>query len=149
MGMQTPVAALQRLYAAEERYIASGRDDFAPIAATLHPEAVLYEAESLPYGGEWRGHDGFERFFAVMAETWSSVAVQDVEFIEQGDTVVVLLTMEARARATGTFVRSPLCQVVRVRDGLPIEIRPFYWDTAAINAALGVSISAPLARRMG
>lgn len=131
------VAALRRFYAAEEHYIASGGHDFTPIAETLDPEIILFQAESLPYGGEWRGHEGFERWLRIMRETWSSAVARDPRFIEHGDTVVVLVTMEAQARVRQHLIHTPICQVVRACEGLLVEWRVFYWDTAAINQVLG------------
>lgn len=131
------IAALKRFYAAEEQYIATGGQDFVPVAETLDPEIVLFQAESLPYGGEWRGHDGFERWLQAMSEAWSSASAQDPRFIEHGDTVVVLVTMEARARVTQRQIQVPVCHVVTAREGLLSEWRVFYWDTVAINQTLG------------
>ena len=64
------LAALQRFYEAEEKYASSGRRDFAPVAATLHPQIVLHQPESLPYGGTWHGHQGFETWMKAFVETW-------------------------------------------------------------------------------
>lgn len=131
------VAALHRFWAAEERYIASGGEDFALIAETLDPEIVLHQAESLPYGGDWRGYDGFEAWLNRMGEAWSSVEAQDQRFIEQGDTVVVLLTMKAKAKKGNQFFTTPVCQVVKVGDERILEWWIYYWDTVAVNSFLG------------
>jgi ketosteroid isomerase-like protein len=48
---------------------------------------------------------------------------------------VVLTHVRARARATGKRVEFPILQTIRVVDGCIAEVRPFYWDTAAIAAA--------------
>ncbi len=45
---------LQRFYEAEARFMAAEQPDFGPVAPTLHPDCLLCEPESLPYGGEWR-----------------------------------------------------------------------------------------------
>ncbi|MFB8342405.1 nuclear transport factor 2 family protein [Brucella cytisi] len=132
--------ALQRFYAAEEQYVSSGGLDFDAVANTIHPDIVLFQAASLPYGGEYRGHSSFKNWLDRMAEAWSSVRAQGPVFIEHGaDTIISLVTMEAEARATRRHIKMPVCQVVRVQDGLPIEWRVFYWDTFALNDALGHS----------
>jgi ketosteroid isomerase-like protein len=41
----------------------------------------------------------------------------------------------ARARATGRRLEFPIVQTLRVVDGRIAEVRPFYWDVAAIAAA--------------
>ena len=60
----------------------------------------------------------------------------DMRFFEHDDTVVVVAQMEATARASGQSFRAPICQVVRIRDGLLMEFQMFYWDTVATNRAL-------------
>lgn len=135
---RSPVrAALDRCWEAQAAYISSGSSDFAPMAAALHPEIVLLQANSLPYGGQWRGHRGLEAWLAAMERAWESVEVRDPEIVEQGDTVVVSATFTARARTSGTAVRMPICEVIRFADSLPIKWQVFYLDTAEINRALG------------
>lgn len=137
--MNTAKSVLERFYEAEAEYVSSGGQDFGPVAATLHEDVVIIQADSLPFGGEWRGHDGFEGWMRAFGEAWSAASAQDVRIVEDRDTVIVLATMEATARATGEEVRAPICHVVRVRDGLLAEFRVFYWDTAATNRALANS----------
>ncbi|MQA08716.1 MAG: nuclear transport factor 2 family protein [Pseudonocardiaceae bacterium] len=131
-----PIAVLERFIQAEVEYFAAEDADF-PAEEHLDPEFVLYEPESMPYGGEWHGRDGFRRFLKVMDQTWSQMGpLNPPALIEHGDTVVVLATLDARARGTERVIQPPVCQVVRVRNGLLLEARMFYWDTAAINNAL-------------
>jgi uncharacterized protein len=133
----TPLDALLRFYAAEEHYAASGSADFAPIAATLHPDIVLYQPESLPYGGTWRGLAGFETWMKAFTAAWSLVRPRDPVFYQPDEqTLISTVTMEAQSRATGRMVQMPMCQVLKIRDGLPIEWRNFAWDTTQLNAAL-------------
>ena len=54
------MANLERFYEAESAYLTAAKPDFSAIVATLDPECVIYQPASLPYGGEWRGHLGFE-----------------------------------------------------------------------------------------
>jgi hypothetical protein len=110
------------------------------MAEALHPDIVLYQAESLPYGGEWRGHEGLEAWLHTMRKTWSSLELKDAHLVEGHDIVIVLATFEAQARLTGRKVRMPICEEIRLRDGLPVEWRVFYFDTGAILNALDPSV---------
>jgi uncharacterized protein len=130
------VEALQRFYQAESEYAQTGGEDFGPVAATLHPQIVIIQADSLPFGGQWHGREGFERWMQAFGEAWSSVSATDLRFFEHDDTVVVVAQMEATARASGQSFRAPICHVVRIRDGLLMEFQMFYWDTVATNRAL-------------
>src|SRR4029077_4090312 len=55
------IEALQRFYQAGSEYVQTGGKDFGPVAATLHPQIVMIQADSLPFGGQWHGREGFER----------------------------------------------------------------------------------------
>jgi uncharacterized protein len=131
-------SVLRGMYAAESEYLADGGpgtasfDTLAPFFAT---DVVLHQAEALPYGGTWRGHDGMERFFGAMSQTWSEFEMVDQQFLSTADTAVVLTHVRARARGTGKGLEFPILQTIRVVDGRIAEVRPFYWDTAAIVAA--------------
>jgi uncharacterized protein len=132
-----PLDALLRFYAAEEAYASSGRGNFAPIAATIHPDIVLYQPESPPYGGTWRGHAEFETWMKAFTAAWSVIRPRDPVFYQpDAETLISTVTMEAQSRATGRTVQMPMCQVLKVKDGLPIEWRNFAWDTAQLNAVL-------------
>ncbi|MEV0322392.1 nuclear transport factor 2 family protein [Streptomyces sp. NPDC050658] len=134
------VAVLTAMYEAESRYLAAGgpgKASFALLAPYFAPDVVMHQAESLPYGGVWRGHDGMARFFVAMAETWESFEIGDQEFLATGGTVVVRTRVRARARATGRELTFPVLQTIAVRDGRITEVRPFYWDTGEIAAATG------------
>jgi ketosteroid isomerase-like protein len=129
---------LEGMYAAEATYLAAGgpgQASFDLLAPFFHPDVRLHQADALPYGGTWCGHDGMERFFLAMTETWASFAMVDQEFLVDDGPAVVHTQVDATARATGRSLSFPILQTVAVRDGRIIEVRPFYWDTAAIAEA--------------
>lgn len=137
----TTKAILKRMYAAEAEYLSAGgpgRADFELLAGHFSPEVVLHQAEALPYGGIWRGHADLERFFAAMSRTWAVFEFAEQDFVatdESTGTAVVLTRVRARSRATGRELEFPILQTITVQDDRITEIRPFYWDTAAIAAA--------------
>lgn len=138
VGMTTEMVVLQGMYAAEMRYLAAGGPgsaSFEPLAPFFAPDVVLYQAESLPYGGTWRGHAGMERFFLAMSQAWQSFDLVEQKFLATEGTVVVWTRVRARARATGRELDFPILQTITIRDGRIAEIHPFYWDTAAIAEA--------------
>ena len=129
---------LQDFYAAEAAYFTAGgpgEADFGELAQHFHPDVVLYQDPGLPYGGDWRGRDGMERFLAVMSRTWERFEFGDQEFWFRGSAAVVLTRVSARARATGIELEFPILQHILIRDRQLAEVRPFYWNTAAIAAA--------------
>jgi ketosteroid isomerase-like protein len=131
-------AVLRAMYAAEMDYLAAGGPgtaSFDTLAPYFSPKVVLYQADSLPYGGVWRGHDGIEQFFLAMSETWSGFEIIEQEFVSTGTPAAVLTQVHAQSRSTGEEIDFPILQIIRFANGRITEVRPFYWDTAAINAA--------------
>jgi ketosteroid isomerase-like protein len=126
------------MYTAEREYLACGGPGIATfdtLAPYFAADVVLHQAEALPYGGIWRGHDGMERFFIAMSQTWEAFDMVEQEFLSTVGMAVVLTQVHARARATGRELEFPILQTIRIVDGRITEVRPFYWDTAAIAAA--------------
>ncbi|MFE6667401.1 nuclear transport factor 2 family protein [Streptomyces sp. NPDC057697] len=120
-----------------------GEASFDPLARFFAPDVELHQANALPYGGTWRGHDGMARFFLAMGEAWETFDLSEQKFLATGETVVVLTQVRARARATGRELSFPLLQTITVEDGLITEVRPFHWDTQVVADACAASVPAP------
>ncbi|MQY03450.1 nuclear transport factor 2 family protein [Actinomadura macrotermitis] len=136
------LSALKDFFAAEAAYVTAGgpgKADFAGMAAHLSPDVVMYQAESLPYGGAWTGPDGIERFMAAMSEAWTSLEFLEQRFAADGPVAVVRNRGVLRARATGRALETSVMQWFTFEDGLISEIRPFYLDTAAVLDVLGTA----------
>jgi uncharacterized protein len=137
---------LRAMYAAESEYLAAGGPgtaSFDTLAPYFAPDVVLHQAATLPYGGIWRGHDGMEQFFLAMSRTWEAFEMVDQEFLSTSETAVVLTQVHARSRATGRELDFPILQTIHVVDARIAEVRPFYWDTAAIAAACTAQTGKP------
>ena len=133
----TPIAVVERFYAAEAAYMNAGARDFAGLAATLDPEVVLHQSPDLPWGGEFHGHAGYEDWARRMGAAFDRLDVRDRRFFVEGDTVVVACRLLTRARASGDMLDMPMTQVIRVRGERIVEFRPFYWNVPAYRAAVG------------
>jgi len=134
------IAVLKGMYEAETRFLAAGgpgKAGFDTLAPFFAPDVVLHQAEALPYGGTWRGHQGMERFMIAMSEAWESFEMVEQTFLALENPLVVLTQVHARARATSQELNFPILQTVTVEEGRITEVRPFYWDTAAIATACG------------
>ena len=130
-------ATLQRFYDAETVYLSPGGGDFGVIAETLDPDCVLYQPDSLPYGGEWRGPEGFRAWMEAFGRQWSALEVRDPEFYPSGEDVIFSRShVHAVSRPTGRAVDWPLLQFFRVRNDRILELRPFHWDTAGMLPAM-------------
>lgn len=92
-------------------------------------DAVLHEAESLPYGGTWRGKAMLRAGVQRMYEAWAEMLFEVEEVTAGGDIAIVLLHTSAKGHSSGKSYAFPVCELWRFRDGKVIELRPFYWDT--------------------
>ena len=135
LGQASPRDVLERFYAAEAVYMGAGGGDagasFAGMAATLDPGVVLHQSPDLPWGGEFRGHAGYEDWARQMSRAFDRLAVEDARFFTDGDTVVITCRLVTRSRVSGETLDLPMAQLVRVCGDHIVEFRPFYWNVPA------------------
>lgn len=127
---------LQRMFEVEMHFLKSDEKDPKMLASAFHPEVVVHEPASLPYAGDWRGLEGIGALFLKMREVWSDMGVEGMEAVRSGDTVFMTCTLRLTTRATGATIEQPFAEVLRFEDRLLRDGTPFYYDTAAIVAAL-------------
>ena len=140
-GQPCPRDVIERFYAAEAAYMNAGGGDagasFADMAATLDPDVVLHQSPDLPWGGEFRGHAGYEDWARQMSRAFDRLDVQDTHLFADSDTVVITCRLVTRSRASGETLDLPMTQVVRVRAERIVEFRPFYWNVPAYGDSVG------------
>ena len=130
------LAFLGRMFAAELEFMRSDTDDLGGLAGVFHTQIVVHEPASLPYAGDWRGHESLGRLLKGMRNSWSSMDVENMRATTAGDVLFMCCTLVATARNSGERIRQPFAEVLKIQDGLVIEGTPYYYDTAAICAAL-------------
>ncbi len=96
---------------------------------------VLHQTPDLPWGGEFIGVERYADWAAQMSSVFEVVDVQDAEFVETAEKVIVLCTLVTKARLSGEVMRRPMVQVVTVKEGKIIDFRPFYWHVPDYVAA--------------
>jgi ketosteroid isomerase-like protein len=110
--------------------------DIEPMYEIYAPDVVIREAASLPYGGEYRGHDGMERHGLGYLEAWERFQTGhdrrlEPEFSGDGEMVFVRWRQRAHA-ADGSRLDLPAVSVYRLRDGCIVESTMHHLDTAAL-----------------
>ena len=90
--------------------------------------------ERVPGAGTFDGRDGALGALGQAVEAYESISTTPDEFIEQGDTVVVLGHTEARTKS-GNDVKVPFAHVWRMEGG-KIKRGQLLTDTAVILSAL-------------
>ena len=145
MSACSPIEVVNRFYAAEHTYMNAGMPpgdaDFTDIAATLNSDVVLHQSPDLPWGGEFRGHAGYEDWAKRMSAAFDRLEVADARSFVDGDTVVTICRLITRSRQTGETLDLPMSQTVRVRDDRIVEFRPFYWNVPAYCEAARTELS--------
>jgi len=120
--------------AVERFYDAALRADLGAIAEILDADVVNYEADSLPYGGVYRGKDAVLGLLKLLFDNIDLATVQRTGLLVEDDKAVSFLQVPF-AFADPTVPQLMLVlEAFVVSDGLIVEIRPYYYDTAAIAA---------------
>jgi ketosteroid isomerase-like protein len=126
--VKTQDSRIDRLLAA----LRSG--DATQIQALCHPDMLVEDPESLPYGGSYQGFAGMcevaGKLFAAVAD-WK-VETEGIIGDPGGDDFVLVQRMTGRAASTGRPIDMSILERYTFRDGLLVSIRPYYWDTKAI-----------------
>jgi ketosteroid isomerase-like protein len=119
-------------------YEAFGRGDMEAVTATWWADIEFEGPNSsrMPGAGPSRGKEEVARLFSGMRDRWDGLLFSTDEFVEQGETVVVLGHLEGRAKATGTDVKVPFVHVWRMREG-KVARGQALTDTAVVADALG------------
>jgi ketosteroid isomerase-like protein len=129
---QANVDLIQSLYAA------FARGDGPAVLASMDPAIVWNEAENFLYADRnpYVGHAAVaEGIFFRLATEWDHFQALPSEFLDAGDTVVVLGYYKATYKATGAPLNAQFAHIWRLRDA---KITAFqqYTDTAQAARAV-------------
>ncbi len=115
-------------------YAAAGAGDWDKVESLIHPDFVLYEAECLPFGGEWRGKDALQRCAAAMYGTWEKASVEIHDITGGATHAVTVLTLTMTSKRTGETFSQTVNECGAFEDGLLKELRIHYFDAAEVAA---------------
>ena len=113
----------------------------AGVLGRMSPDMVWNEAENFPYadGNPYRGHDAIlGGVFARLGGEWDGFAAVPEEFLDAGDTVVVLGRYRGACKATGSAIDAQMAHVWRVADGRLASFQQ-YVDTLQVACATGAA----------
>jgi hypothetical protein len=124
--MSTPDLAVVR------RYVDSvGRGDLKAILACLHPDFVLNEPDTLPYGGDHVGRAGFVGLARQVASHYVTELLES-HVHDTGEFAVVRMRFRFISKRTGASMEMPLLELYWFEDGLIARGDIFYKDTKAV-----------------
>jgi uncharacterized protein len=96
-------------------------------------DLVLHVPEGIPYGGIYRGWQGYLNIFAAMGKFWSELKIGPSQFTTYENKVAVISHLNGRIARTGKDVSMPLAEVWEIRDAKICAITAFYFDTKLIS----------------
>jgi len=130
MSDTDPQRNLQIVKTMTENGILGRWDIVKPLVAD---DLVMYVPEGLPYGGTYRGWQGYLDIFAAMGKFWSEFSVGPSQFSTYENKVAVISHLKAKVARTGNTISMPLAEVWEIRDGKVSVVTPFYFDTKLIS----------------
>jgi ketosteroid isomerase-like protein len=121
-------------------YIGAVKTDFPASMAMLDENVqwINLLPEHVPFGGEYRGHEGIVEYFQQMSESFviGDYIYDEFEFIETGNTVVLVgYEKNATVPATGKTFDLHFVWVVKFNEDGKICYLREHNDTAAIGDA--------------
>lgn len=131
------VAVVERFYAA----VNAGDADAVGAVVDDHfaEDAAVEWPPSLPYGGQVEGAHRLRKLFAGMAGSEAKIgpdAVKVLSITGDGDHVAAELAFDWYPPGKSRSVPSGALELWAFEGGKVRTIRAFYWDTAALTAAM-------------
>ena len=124
--MPLSVQAVQALYAD----FAQG--NLSKILAVLNEHTSIHVPGSLPYGGVYKGRDGFIALMTAANATWATQRVIPGTAMESDEDVVMTGVFTGKAPAAAEGIRLPFVHLWKMPAGVITEIWLYSWDTAAL-----------------
>jgi uncharacterized protein len=120
---------------ARRLYDAWNRHDLAASMEILAPEIVIDRSESLADARIYRGRAEAEQFWNQWIETWERFRWEIEEYLDAGESVVVVGRFHGRGTASGADVQANVTQVLTFRDRLLVRAKLFQSRSDALEAA--------------
>ena len=122
-------------------YDALAAGDIPGVMSRMSPDIVWNEAENFPYadGNPYRGPDAIlGGVFARLGADWDGFAAVPEEYLDAGDTVVVLGRYRGTCRATGKAMNAQMVHVWRIAGGKATGFQQ-YTDTLQVARVTGAA----------
>ena len=117
-------------------YDAFARGDILSVLEVLSADIDWTEAEGFPYGGTYHGPKAvLEGVFMRLGSEWEGFAAVPDEFIDAGDTVVVLGKYSGKYKKTGKSFQANFAHVWKMQDGKAAQFIQ-HVDTLLVHRAV-------------
>lgn len=127
---------MSNLKAVQGVYDAFAKGDIPAVLAVLSPDVDWTEAEGFPYGGTYIGPNAvLNGVFMRLGTEWEGFAAIPDEFIDGGDTIVVLGKYSGKYRSTSKSFQAKFAHVWKMQNGRAVKFEQ-YVDTLIVQRAL-------------
>jgi ketosteroid isomerase-like protein len=109
-------------------YQAAMSDALPALLALLDDDVVVNEPAFLPYGGIYRGKDGFGKLLEKIAKTYDMTAIKFDDLMADGNQVFGILRMPD-LRTGGDVL---LAERSTIRDGRIVDMTIFFHDAQSL-----------------
>jgi uncharacterized protein len=92
-------------------------------------------ASEMPAAGVYRGHEGVERWFRDWLETWADYEIENRDYIDAGDAVVVVFRQSGTGRGSGVRTERDFFVVYDLRASKVVRFRLYESRDEALEAA--------------
>jgi ketosteroid isomerase-like protein len=96
---------------------------------------VWHDPPDFPDAQVHMGMEGVIQALGVWSGAWTEWQVELTDYVDAGDRVLVRGTQRGRGKDTGVLVEQPLCLVYLLRDSKVVEVRAFFDEHQALEAA--------------
>ena len=111
------------------RFVTGDRESWREVLA----EDVIWDI-STTAAGVYEGHAGIERFFTDWLGTWEDPVLEHLDFIDAGDSVVVVFRWTGRGKASGVEIEATMFGVHDLKDGQIVRYRQYETREEALEA---------------
>ena len=117
-------------------YDAFAKSDIPGVLGVLSADIAWTEAEGFPYGGTYHGPKAvLEGVFMRLGSEWIGFAAVPHEFIDGGDTIVVLGKYSGTYKKTNKSFQADFAHVWKLREGKAVRFVQ-YVDTLVVQRAV-------------
>lgn len=121
----------------ESLFAAYGKNDFAKVIELFSDDAEwwCFAPSGIPFAGRYRKLEQINQFLNKFAQTMVISKLVPVEFINDGDTVVILGKQKIKIKATGEIINSDSVHICTLYNGKITSLKD-YSITSIHTAAL-------------
>jgi ketosteroid isomerase-like protein len=120
-------------------FAAVNRDDREIAFGLADPEIVVDATRRVFNPTIYVGFEGIRRWADDMDEVWQEFRVEEIEFIDAGDRVVVVIRLHGTGKSSGIEVQQSVAGIWTVRNGRVVRVEIGYTDPCEALKAVGLS----------